>query len=290
MTLHILSLGAGVQSTTMALMAAYGEITPMPDAAIFADTQAEPRRVYDHLKWMKGGNVLPFPLYVVTVGSLAEQIFESAAGNGRNDGRPPFFIRNPDASRGILKRQCTGDFKLIPIHKQVRALLGLRPGQSVRTLPEVKALKLKRSEEVPPLVEQWIGISLDEVMRMKPSNFSWVRNRHPLIEKRMTRTDCERWLDRHGYPVPVKSACVFCPYRSDLEWIWLRDNDPEGFALAVAIDKALRSPGYVGLVGEGYIHSSLKPLDEVKFDATPKPRKWFQDNLFLNECEGMCGV
>ncbi len=41
MVVHTISLGAGVQSSTMALMAAAGEITPMPAAAIFADTQAE---------------------------------------------------------------------------------------------------------------------------------------------------------------------------------------------------------------------------------------------------------
>ncbi len=32
--LRALSLGAGVQSTTLALMAAHGEIGPMPDCAI----------------------------------------------------------------------------------------------------------------------------------------------------------------------------------------------------------------------------------------------------------------
>ena len=45
--LTVISLGAGVQSSVMALMAAHGEITPMPDCAIFADTQAEPTRVLD---------------------------------------------------------------------------------------------------------------------------------------------------------------------------------------------------------------------------------------------------
>lgn len=38
MTRHFLSLGAGVQSTTMALMAPHGEIGPLPEVAIFADT------------------------------------------------------------------------------------------------------------------------------------------------------------------------------------------------------------------------------------------------------------
>ena len=57
--INVLSLGAGVQSSTMALMAAKGEITPMPDCAIFADTQAEPQSVYDYLDWLE--KQLPFP-------------------------------------------------------------------------------------------------------------------------------------------------------------------------------------------------------------------------------------
>ena len=47
-TMRLLSLGAGVQSTVLALMAAEGTL-PGLDGAIFADTRWEPRRVYDHL-------------------------------------------------------------------------------------------------------------------------------------------------------------------------------------------------------------------------------------------------
>ncbi|ANS02942.1 hypothetical protein [uncultured Mediterranean phage uvDeep-CGR0-AD1-C123] len=46
--LEVISLGAGVQSSVMALMAAHGEL-PIPECAIFADTQFEPRQVYEHL-------------------------------------------------------------------------------------------------------------------------------------------------------------------------------------------------------------------------------------------------
>lgn len=67
--MHIISLGAGVQSSTMALMAAHGEITPMPDCAIFADTQAEPKSVYTWLDWLE--KQLPFPVHRVTRGDLA---------------------------------------------------------------------------------------------------------------------------------------------------------------------------------------------------------------------------
>ncbi|GAA5542298.1 MULTISPECIES: hypothetical protein [Brucella] len=51
--LRVLSLGAGVQSTMLALMAAHGEIGPMPDCAIFADTGWEPKAVYEHLAWLR---------------------------------------------------------------------------------------------------------------------------------------------------------------------------------------------------------------------------------------------
>ncbi len=47
-TLRVLSLGAGVQSTTMALLALENAL-PKPDYAIFADTGWEPKRVYEHL-------------------------------------------------------------------------------------------------------------------------------------------------------------------------------------------------------------------------------------------------
>lgn len=50
--IHILSLGAGVQSSTLALMAAAGEVTPMPVAAVFADTGDEPTSVYRWLDWL----------------------------------------------------------------------------------------------------------------------------------------------------------------------------------------------------------------------------------------------
>ena len=61
-----LSLGAGIQSTAMALMAAHGEIDgPMPDVALFADTGEEPEPVLETVRWLGSGNVLPFPVRTV---------------------------------------------------------------------------------------------------------------------------------------------------------------------------------------------------------------------------------
>ena len=95
---HVLSLGAGVQSSAMALMAAHGEITPMPDFAVFADTQAEPPHVYKWLEWLRGK--LPFPVHCVTKGNLTEESLKvkirKADGGERVNNLIPFFGVMPE--------------------------------------------------------------------------------------------------------------------------------------------------------------------------------------------------
>ena len=50
--LRVLSLGAGVQSSTLLFKMLHGEIEP-PDVAIFSDTGNEPQAVYDWLEYLK---------------------------------------------------------------------------------------------------------------------------------------------------------------------------------------------------------------------------------------------
>ncbi len=144
--LRILSLGAGVQSTTMALMAAHGEIGPMPDCAIFADTGAEPGPVYEHLQWLKSANVLPFPIHEVSRGNLRGELMGTDPVRQGNYGRPPFFVAGKSGA-GILQRQCTRHYKVDVLTEFQRTLAGIKPRARVKT----------------PKVEVWIGISLDEL-------------------------------------------------------------------------------------------------------------------------------
>lgn len=278
--LHIISLGAGVQSSTMALMAARGEITPMPDAAIFADTQSEPSSVYRHLDWIE--TQLPFPVHRVTAGSLREQIQLAVIGEGRIDARPPFFV----SGGGMLNRQCTQDFKILPITKKVRELVGLKPRQR---WPNEQ------------LVTQWIGISLDEVIRVKPAMqrrkvngkpdyvpHPTITNRWPLIERRISRGECLQWMAKNGYPKPPKSACTFCPYHDDVMWRDMKVNDPESWAEAVGIDKVIRNGvQHQNTKGQWFLHRSLQPLADVDLRNAEDHG---QVDAFGNECEGMCGV
>jgi hypothetical protein len=252
--LVVISLGAGVQSTTMALMAAHGEILPMPDCAIFADTGWEPKAVYDHLAWLMSG-VLPFPVHVVSVGDLRADAISRTNTTGGRFAAVPWYTH-----RGMGRRQCTKEYKLYPIRRRVRAMLdGKTPKGGC---------------------EMWIGISLDEAIRMKPSNVQYIVNRWPLVERHIHRRDCLRWLERHGYPEPPKSSCIGCPFHNDDQW---RELTATEFADAVEVDRVIRHQGRI----EQFVHRSLKPLDQVDLSSAEDRG---QLNLFLNECEGMCGV
>ncbi len=263
--MNILSLGAGVQSSCMALMAAKGELTPMPDCAIFADTGAEPWHVYDQLDEIQ--EEVPFPVYTVKQndGLLAD------IKNGLKGGRmasPPFFVAQ-QKGRGMLRRQCTFEYKVKPIQRKIRELLGLKKGQ-------------RGSKEV--AVRLWMGISMDETIRMKPNPVKWIENIYPLIDKEMHRYHCLVWMEKNGYKQPQKSACYFCPYHDDKTWLNLKNNDPDSWMLAVEMDENIRK-GVHGTQENLFLHSSLEPLADVELDPDKD-----QVDMFGNECEGMCGV
>lgn len=257
--LRCLSLGAGVQSTTLALMSARGEIE-MLDHAIFADTRDEPAAVYEHLDWLIRS--LPFPVHVVG----RQRGLREALLAGDDDGaRIPFHV----GAGGMGGRNCTRNWKIRPIRAKVRELLGAGP----------------RSYIEPNADEQWIGISLDEVTRIKPSGVRFMHNRHPLVEARMTRRDCYRWLEDRQYRIPPKSRCKYCPYQSNADWLGLQEC-PEEWAEAVELDGWLREPAQLSRFhGETFLHQSRVPLAQADLSA-----KFTGPELFGHECEGMCGV
>jgi hypothetical protein len=194
----------------------------------------------------------------------------------------PAFTMAANGEKSITRRQCTKEYKVDPVERAIRRqVLGLKPRQ--RIPKDVK-------------VVQWFGLSYDE-----PSRVIRVREvvtkrgsgfRVPLFEKQMTRADCMTWLQ--SYPVPhivPRSACVFCPYKSNSEWRRLRDEDPKGWARALETDVALRVPGSVvnrNLDAKLYVHRSCVPLGEV--DLREYDQRVGQTTMSFDvECEGMCG-
>jgi hypothetical protein len=277
---RFLSLGAGVQSSTLALMIAHGELEPV-EAAIFADTQNEPLSVMRWLDWLEEEIKRcphPFPIYRVTKGNLAERELtirvSGKSGNRYIQGGIPAFVKDPEGKRaGLLGRKCTLDFKIQPIYAKVRELLGIK----------------RASKNQQPMALMAIGISLDEVQRIKPSRFPYCDNYWPLIDLRMTREDCFAWMQGKGYPIPPRSSCVFCPFHSDAEWIRLKTEEPEEFTRAVEFERQMHAAyaNQNALRGTPFLHSSCVPLEQVEFKNV---KSHVQVDMFNNECEGLCGV
>lgn len=271
--LNVISLGAGVQSSVMALMAAKGQITPMPDCAIFADTQAEPAHIYEWLDWLE--TQLPFPVFRVTNGDLRQAIFDACYSLNENTTRAagvPFFTESTQRM-GILRRQCTSEYKIKPVNKKLRELLGLKKGE--------------RAPKGEVLVEKWIGISTDEIQRMKLPPEKWMTHRFPLIDKNMARLHCLQWMKKNGYnELPQKSSCTFCPYHDRQTWLEIKQTDPKSWQDAVQVDHAIRE-GVHGSKQRLFLHRSSVPLEEVDLTDPNKDQVAFS---FMDECDGMCGV
>lgn len=274
-----ISLGAGVQSSTMALMAAKGEL-PGSDriqGCIFADTQDEPQSVYDWLDWLE--KQLPWPVHRVTAGRLSDMALTMrVTKDGRRYSRSdiPVFTLNSDGSIGkVMNRSCTVDFKIRPILKKLRQLAKVKRGQKA------------------PVVVQWIGISLDEQQRMKHSRDPWAVCQWPLIEKRIERRHCFLWMERHGYPEPPRSSCVFCPYHRDSEWRRLQVDEPEAFEAAVAFEKSLQEAKGMSenFHSKPFLHKSCKPLETIDFRSdVERGQNLLPLDDWQDECDGMCGV
>ena len=239
----------------------------MVDAAVFADTMWEPKHVYSWLDYLE--TQVPFPIYRVNNGSLRECIERKQNTSGGRFAAIPWFTINPDGSTGMGRRQCTSEHKLVPLRREMRRLAGYEKGARI-SKGTVTAL---------------IGISLDEAIRMKPSTDKWITNEWPLIDLGMTRDDCLRWMESHGYPKPKKSSCIGCPYHSDDEWRSLK-ADPDAWADALKVDEIIRLPTR-GMRVHQFMHKDRIPLKDVDL-LTPRERG--QQDLFGNECEGMCGV
>lgn len=273
---NVISLGAGVQSSTMALMASRGELLGIEvDFAIFADTQDESKKVYEWLDWLE--KQLSFPVYRVTNGRLSQKALEMRT---TADGRVfpkvsiPFHVLTADGKRSMVThRNCTSEYKIKPIIKELRSRCGIKRGQKT------------------PTVTSLIGISYDEMQRMKDSRDKWVANRWPLVELKMRRQDCVNWMRRNGYPEPPKSACVYCPFKSGDLFRQMQIEEPEAFERAVFMEKEInerRKCGSAAVNSEYFVYRTCKPLDTIDFRSDVERGQGLLD--FGDECDGMCGV
>ena len=269
---HIISLGAGTQSTDLLLRGLRGEFDVIPSHAIFSDTGNEPKGVYKYLEWLQKfvQDEFHFTIDVVSAGDIFKDALEYVKGESKSSEGIPYYTKNRvTGKKGIIRRQCTGDYKIRPVRRYIR-----------KVLPKAKRVSL------------WLGISYDEMQRMKQANVKWITHRFPLIEKTIRRIDCIENFKAYKLPVPVRSSCVICPYHSDRYWLWIYENEPDSFEAAITLDETIRN--YPGINDECYLHRTCRPLKDVIIDLLKgKKLASKQLNIFpelIEECEGVCGI
>lgn len=249
----------------------------MPFSAIWGVKDAEPYKYLKFLqKWQKANNGISI---IVKRKNLYKDLLNAENSTGQRFSSIPAFTKNDDGSVGMLRRQCTNEYKIQVVDDAIRDLYGLKPNQ-------------RR-----PATEVWHGITLDEMERMSIPDSAWKINTYPFIGyaaskknqgykidicEQKTRADAMAWYVKNNLPIPPKSSCVFCPFQSDKKWYDMKINEPKDFAAAVKIDKAIRNSSKKGTNNPIYLSRSCKPLDQVKFN----PNNEFE----WGECSGNCNV
>jgi len=271
---NVVSYGGGTQSTAMILMALNGEYgLERPDFGVWADVGAEPEFIYDYVYYFidyvkKKYN---FDIFVCKYKNRLEDelsyIRTKKSGGEYIRMSVPYFTLSDKGEKGMIKRQCTGDYKINPVKKLINS-------------------KLERAEPY----RKWIGISFDERSRMKISPEKKVTNYYPFVDNFIRRDMAIDYVVGQGLKKPQRSSCYFCPFHSDEYWLWLKKYHIKEFnkACDFEIKSQMIVKSGLGVIRDMvYVHSSCKPLAEVKFDNEN------QLNLFphlIDECDGECGI
>ena len=263
--LKVISLGMGVQSTALYLMSSMGYKVPRADVAIFADPQAEHYKTYDMLKWLQDWQKKNNGIKIIVNKdyNLLKDILQAKNSQGKRIASIPAFTEGG----GMVRRQCTGEYKINPVKQTIRKLHKLKPRK-----------RMKRTE-------LWLGITTDEIERMKDSIMYNIKYFYPLIYHNMSRLDCLKFFKDNNFPVPVKSSCSFCPYHSNKFWAEIQKENGKAWKKAVKADEAIRDSTKRGLNDKLYLHRSCKPLKEIDFEDN-------QLEMFegFNCDEGYCGL
>ncbi len=261
-----LSFGGGVQTGALLAMILNGDFE-RPDVVVFADPGWESAETYRFIEFCKDRcKAAGLPFLEVSGGHIRR---DSLTPGTRFAAMPFHMATVSGIAIGMGRRQCTREYKVDAVYRGLRKYFEIEKGRQIK----------------PPIIN-WLGISMDEVMRMKESQVASVRCRWPLIEMKKTRQDCLDYLEKAGWPRVVKSACIGCPYHSDGFWVKMKRESPAEWEDACEFDEAIRTPGvreHLKLKSLAYLHPSRKPLREAPLGEN-------QLDMFGNECEGHCGL
>lgn len=220
----IWSFGGGTQTNAICILIAKG-LLPLPDRIVFADTGGEMTEVWDYM------NAYTKPLLKslgrdveIAPHSLAKvDLYKIDKQSGEKTLLIPAFTKN-----GKMPTFCSSEWKTRVIRRYIGG-----------------------SEANPNGVIMWIGMSPNEIERLKSSDVKWIEHHWPLCDMpfkagygiRMNRIECEKLIQDYGWPPSPRSACVWCPHLDNHQWQRMKQYSPSDFnrAIHMIAEKSLRT-------------------------------------------------
>lgn len=230
----VVSYGVGVDSTAM--LVAMHQRGIRPDAILFADTKAEKPETYAYLPvinaWLRS---VGFP--EVTVVTHYPKV---AAKAGRYETMEGKWLANetlPSLAFGF--HSCATVWKHGPMDAWMKEWQPAKDcwaaGGRVR-----KAIGYDNAKRDCQRSAKFARVS-DKQRESGDGEANRYDYWFPLQEWGIDREECIRVIESAGLPVPVKSACFFCPASKKSEIVWLRDTHPVLFHRAIAIENGARN-------------------------------------------------
>ena len=290
---HVLSFGGGTQSSHLLEAHLRGELEHPYDYIVMSDTGAEPQFIHEQVEWWKkrqkeAGDTTPF--IITTHNSMhrgLEEMLMRYIFTDYQRFQMPLYFNKVDSETGeiskggLMPRQCTGDFKIIPaqqaVRNRIKAELGLKPRQM---MPKDVAIIMD------------IGFSYDEINRVGgyvSHQSKYIYLAYPLIEQGRTTQESIDFLVENNFP-SRRSRCYLCPFNCSgerakeigMDWLEIVESEPLSFLKAVFFDEELRkvqATGRKNMQSIPYFHFSRQPLKEVYKEEYEQLQAQYADEL-----------
>lgn len=239
---QVWACGGGTQSCAIAVLIIQGKL-PKPDLSIIADTGREKAKTWAYYD----AHLAP---ELAKVGVTLHRVKATewgwpSSGNNLVNSKGTLLIpafTDESGSIGKLTNYCSTYWKQ-DVRRRFTSAQGIMPRETCC----------------------WLGYSYDEPKRWirKKESAAYLKGqlRFPLVDDfPCQREQAIQLVLDYGWPTPPRSACWMCPNMRDEEWIELRDESPEEFEEAIALDLQVRT-----LDPNAFLHRSGKPLSEVQF-------------------------
>lgn len=229
----VMNYGGGRQTVGICVLVAHGEL-PRPDVIVMADTSRENPSTWEYLE----RHMVPYLAKHNLAVEIAPHSLATVDIYGKNGG----LLLPAFTSTGKLRTYCSNEWKRRVVDRYLRGK-GIRSGRS------------------------WLGYGFEEKRRWEGkhgvSDGKW-ETWCPLVELGLTTSLILDLIAKEGLPEPHHSSCWMCPHKKNDEWRHLRDNYPEYWNKAIALDQEIREEDEENGV---YLHASRKPLSEADIDG-----------------------